>query len=142
MLLRGDIYQVLDFADYHHDVFVVKHDYTPKNSTKFLGNAQHAYPKKNWSSFMLFNCWASACKRLTPEIVNEASGKYLHQFDWTNRVGELPGRFNHLVGEYGKNDDALVAHFTLGTPCFNGFENQDFADEWREELLRVNHADN
>jgi len=91
---------------------------------------------------MLFNCWSSPCRKLTPEVVNSASGKYLHQFEWTKeeRIGELPPEFNHLVGEYPENPDASIVHFTLGTPCFDGYENQEFADEWREELKMVNHA--
>lgn len=144
MLLRGDIYQILDHVDLCHDVFVVKHDYTPKKGKKFLGNHQHVYPKKNWSSVMLFNCWTAPCKRLSVDAVNESSGKYLHQFEWTkdSRVGELPIYFNHLVGEYDEGPDTIIAHFTRGTPCFKGYEDQEFADEWREELERVNYAYN
>ena len=37
-------------------VQVVQHDYTPINTTKFYGNKQKNYPKKNWSSVMLFDC--------------------------------------------------------------------------------------
>jgi hypothetical protein len=29
MIVRGDIYDVLEHCDLSHDVFVVKHDYTP-----------------------------------------------------------------------------------------------------------------
>jgi len=49
---------------------VCKHDYVPKNHTKYLGNVQHAYPRKNWSSVMLFNCNHFHVKRLTPDVVN------------------------------------------------------------------------
>ena len=48
-------------------------------------------------------------------------------------MGELPIEFNHLVGEYAPNPDAKIVHFTLGTPCFEGYEEQEFADEWRAE---------
>ena len=144
MIVRCDIYEVLDHCDLIHDVFVVKHDYVPKTDTKFLGNKQHIYPKKNWSSFMVFNNFMQSCKKLTPGIVNSESGKYLHQFEWTedHRIGDLPIEWNHLVGEYDPNPHAKVAHFTLGTPCFEGYENQEFADEWRIELQDTLHADN
>lgn len=135
MLVLCDIAEILEHCDLHHDVFVVKHDYTPKPGIKFLGNTQHVYPKKNWSSVMLFNNFASGCKRLTPEVVNKESGAFLHQFKWTNesRIGELPVEWNHLVGEYEPNPSAKIVHYTLGTPCFAGYENQEYAAEWFEE---------
>lgn len=136
MLVRCDIYEVLEYCGLIFDVFVVKHCYKPKSETKFLGNKQHAYPRKNWSSFMVFNNWTSPCRRLTPEVVNTKSGAYLHRFEWCNdhRIGELPVEFNHLVGEYDENPNAKIVHYTLGTPCFKGYENQEYAREWFEEL--------
>lgn len=142
MILRDDIYKLLDYVDNEHDVFVVKHDYTPKTEDKFLGAKQHIYPKKNWSSVMVFNCSMTACKTLTPDVVNAASGKYLHQFEWTSeaRIGEIPVEWNHLVGEYPENQDAKLVHYTLGTPCFNGYDRQEFADEWFSYLHDTNSA--
>ena len=143
MLVRGDIYDILNYCDLSHDVFVVKHDYTPKDSVKFLGNAQSPYPKKNWSSVMVFNNFMQPVKKLTPEVVSVQSGAYLHQFQWTKeeRIGELPKEFNHLVGEYPKNDEARIIHFTLGTPCFKGYQNQEWSDEWFNERELMLHAD-
>ena len=142
MLVRCDIAEIFKEADLFHDVFVVKHDYKPKTKTKFLGNVQHNYPKKNWSSVMLFNCFSAPCRRLTPEIVNIESGKYLHRFEWTKpeRVGSLHKDWNHLVGEYEPNPQAKIVHFTLGSPCFDGYENQEYADEWYQELRMMNFA--
>lgn len=142
MLLRCDIADILKECDLYHDVFVVKHDYTPKTESKFLGNVQHIYPKKNWSSVMLFNCFQSACKRLTPEVVNKESGAYLHQFRWTdeNRVGELAKSWNWLAGEYDYNEDAKIIHYTLGTPCFKGYEGSDYADLWFKEKELMSYA--
>lgn len=139
MLVRGDIAEILDECDLSHDVFVVKHDYTPKTKTKFLGNKQHNYPMKNWSSVMVFNNFTSPCKRLTADSVSRSTGAYLHRFEWTfdQRIGELDAKWNHLVGEYDENPGAKIAHFTLGTPCFEGYERQEFADEWYEELERM-----
>lgn len=140
MLVRGDVYDILKYADMKHDVFVVKHDYVPKHETKFLGNKQYAYPKKNWSSVMLFNCSARNTKRLTPEVVNNMSGSYLHRFEWAKSVGELPIEWNHLVGEYDKNPAARIVHFTLGSPCFEGYEDQEWADEWFIEKSLMEHS--
>lgn len=140
MLARGDIYDVFEHCALNKDVFVVKHHYTPKTTTKFLGNKQEPYPKKNWSSFMVFNNFTFPCKKLTPEKVSIESGAYLHQFKWTkeDRVGSLPIEYNHLVGEYEPNPKARVVHFTLGTPCFDGYKEQEYAEEWFHEWELMN----
>ena len=142
MLVTTDISKILDECDLAHDVFVVKHEYTPKNKTKFLGATQHQYPKKNWSSVMVFNCFSQPCRNLTAEIVNTKTGKYLHQFEWSTeaRVGELSKDWNHLVGEYNPNPEAKIVHYTLGTPCFSGYDEQEWADEWFSEKRLMNYA--
>lgn len=144
MLVRCDLSEILKEVDSSNDVHVVKHDYEPKAGKKFLGATQHVYPKKNWSSVMVFNCYTAPCRRLTPDYVNKASGANLHQFGWTSykRVGELDPAWNHLVGEYEPNPDAKIVHFTLGTPCFKGYDKQEFADEWFAELEAMNAATN
>jgi hypothetical protein len=137
MLVLCDIAEILDECSLAVDVSVVQHDYEPKTKTKFLGATQHVYPKKNWSSVMVFNNYMQSCRRLTPEIVNKQSGKFLHQFEWTDRVGSLPVEWNHLVGECSPNPKAKIVHFTLGTPCFHGFEDQEFSQEWFDERARM-----
>lgn len=139
MLVRCDIAELFEYVGSEHDVFAVHHNYAPSTGTKFLGNVQHNYPKKNWSSLMVFN--NARCKALTPEKVNTAGGAWLHQFKWANHCGSIPKEYNHLVGEYHPNPDAKIAHFTLGTPCFEGYEDQEFADEWREERERMLRSD-
>lgn len=139
MIVRTDIADILQYASTEHAVSVVKHDYTPKTGIKFLGAKQTVYPKKNWSSVMLFN--NTKCGALTPDYVENASGADLHQFAWADSVGELPKEWNHLVGELPENPDAKIVHYTLGTPCFKGYENQEFADEWRREREGMLHAD-
>lgn len=144
MLVRGDIYDILEHCDLYHDVFVVKHNYDPSTASKFLGNVQHVYPKKNWSSVMVFNNFMYPCKKLTPEVVSVQSGKYLHQFEWTKeeRIGELPLEWNHLVGEYPENEEARIIHYTLGTPCFNDYAHQEWSEEWHNEKELMNYAYN
>ena len=140
MLCLCDITEVLEYTSTSTDISVVKHpDYEPVSDTKFLGNAQRAYPRKNWSSFIVFNNFAQACRRLTPEVVNTQSGAYLHQFKWSSdeRIGGLPIEYNHLVGEAEPNPDAKIVHYTLGTPCFAGYEDQEFATEWFAERERM-----
>jgi lipopolysaccharide biosynthesis glycosyltransferase len=110
-------------------VDVCQHNYTPKTTSKATGT-QSNYPKKNWSSFMVFN--NRRCKILTPEYVNTATPAQLHRMEWSEETGELPLDFNWLVGEYEHNDNARVLHYTLGTPCFDEYKNCDHSEEWHK----------
>lgn len=123
-------------------VLVCQHDYTPKSATKFLGHTQTAYPRKNWSSLMVFD--NTQCKALTPAYVDAASGLELHRFHWLDEklpgsprtpgtVGSLPLEWNWLVGEYPANPDAKILHYTNGGPWFPEYRDIDHADEWFRE---------
>ena len=140
MLCRADIVDLFALIDTDKAVSVVKHDYTPKTERKFLGQVQTVYPKKNWSSVMLFN--NARCQMLSPDYVEKASGLDLHQFKWVSedRVGELPAEWNHLVGEYEPNPDAKIVHYTLGGPYFPEYERCEFAEEWFAELDRMTYS--
>lgn len=133
VLVRADLAELVAMVHDHAAVACVKHAYVPSSQMKFLGNRQVPYERKNWSSVMVFNC--AACRTLTSDYVDRAKGMDLHQFRWTrdDAIQALPVEWNHLVGEYGRNPGAKIAHFTLGTPCFPGYEDQEFADEWRAE---------
>jgi hypothetical protein len=142
MLCLGDVYELAEYArnDPYADVYVVQHDYQPKTASKFLGAKQTAYPKKNWSSVMVFNGHRTPVRRLTPGYVNEATGMELHQFHWAVQVGALPPEWNHLVGEYAPNPQAKLVHFTLGGPYFPEYANCEYAEQWRNEWLSMVHA--
>lgn len=137
MILRADIKELFDQLG-DEDVMVVQHDYTPSTKTKYLGAIQYQYPRKNWSSVMLFNC--SQCTYLTPHYVNYATPQELHQLQWADTIGELDAEWNHLVGEYVPNPKAKLVHWTIGTPCFEGYEDQEFAGEWRDIKHEVNYS--
>jgi len=99
VLWQTDIYDLIDACDPNKAVSVVKHQYTPAASHKFLGQPQTRYARKNWSSLMVFNCAHPHCRSLTPEYVNKAAGLDLHGFAWTAdaEIGSLPQTFNHLI---------------------------------------------
>jgi len=133
MLMFEDIAELWRMRDDSKAIQVCKHDYTPKEKVKFLGQTQTAYPKKNWSSFMLMNC--KKCTTLTPDYVNKASGLELHQFKWLETeelIGGLPLEWNWLVGEYTKKEEVKNVHFTEGGPWFADYNKVDYADEWLE----------
>lgn len=135
MVVRDDIGKLFDIMPIGSAVCVVKHpEYTPKYETKFRNQEQRAYPKKNWSSVMLFQNSSSFCQQLTPEYVSNASGAHLHQFEWLpeDRIGELPAEWNHLVGQYEHNDDAKILHYTDGIPPFRAYTHCDHAPDWIE----------
>lgn len=133
MLCKADLSEIE--VDPYKAVSVVKHAYTPKDEEKFLGHRQSVYEKKNWSSFMYFN--NAMCKTLTPKVVNDASGLYLHQFKWLqddSLIGEIPNQWNYLVGEGNQCnfEDAKVLHYTLGTPCFRKYKDCLGSKDWYE----------
>ncbi|NDW06407.1 glycosyltransferase [Jiella pacifica] len=141
MMLRTDIAELWKLRDDRYAAMCVKHDYVPKVETKFLGQVQTKYEKKNWSSVILFN--NAKCRALTPDYVNSATGLQLHQFKWLENddlIGELPTEWNWLVNEYEYNENAKNVHFTDGGPYFTEYESCDYADEWfaaRERTLFV-----
>lgn len=134
MMFTEDVAELWKLIDDSKSVQVVKHDYMPATQVKYLGAIQYPYPRKNWSSVMLFNC--AKCKRLTPDYVNTASPMELHRFSWTNDdlIGGLPVEWNHLVGEYEPNPDAKIIHWTLGGAYFNECRNVEYSNEWRAML--------
>ncbi len=136
VLFRADIADLWALRDERFAVLVVQHDHRPPEGVKFLGHEQTAYPRKNWSSVMLFN--NARCAALTPEYVSAASGLELHRFLWLRdeEVGALPAGWNHLVG-YDPDDAGAAAmnlHYTSGGPWFAGCRGGRFDAAWWDEL--------
>jgi len=142
MLMKADIAELWRLRDDKYAVQVCKHDYVPKEKTKFLGQTQTVYPKKNWSSFMLMNC--RKCTQLTPNYVNRASGLELHQYKWLegdHLIGELPLEWNWLVGEYSYNEDVKNVHYTKGGPYFKDYKGCDYNLDWFNYYNESNKID-
>jgi hypothetical protein len=134
MMVTRDVVELFKLNSEKYAVSVVKHDYEPKDDIKFLNQQQSVYPRKNWSSVMLFN--NGQCRELTPKAVNTWSGLDLHRFTWLHdsQIGELPAQWGHLVGEY--EDPPTVPanlHWTIGGPWFDSYRNTNYAQLWREE---------
>jgi hypothetical protein len=144
MIARADLKELWDMRDESKAVMVVKHDYKTKMSEKYLGAKNENYPRKNWSSVILFN--NEKCKQLTPEFVSKASGAELHRFYWTgddSLIGDLPLEWNWLDIEYDYNPDAKLIHYTLGTPCFIDFASRtgsNYANEWHRERIYTEYS--
>lgn len=145
MMLRTDIAEIIDVINTGPEkaVYVVPHDYTPTDTVKYLNTKQYAYPRKNWSSFVVWNCGHKKNRILSPEFFNSASGLELHRFAWLNddEIGELDIRWNWLVGDYqDPPSDVKNVHWTLGGPYFSEFSEVDFAEEWFTANKSMNYC--
>ena len=133
MLMLDDIARLWALRDDRFAVQVVKHDYTPRHGRKYIGTEMEAdnvaYPRKNWSSVILFNCGhvASGC----------ILGDRLHRFEWCDDdlIGALPPEWNWLADENGQCHPAKakVVHWTNGGPWFPYYGDAPFAALWRAE---------
>jgi lipopolysaccharide biosynthesis glycosyltransferase len=132
MICQADIKELWDLRDDTKALLVVKHDYQTKAHHKYLGNINENYPRKNWSSVILWNCGHPKHKILTPQFIANQTGKYLHRFSWLNddEIGELSKEWNWLAIEYPENKEAKLIHYTLGTPCFEDYKNTEMAELW------------
>jgi hypothetical protein len=109
---------------------------------KYLGSKNEDYPRKNWSSVIIWNCESFSNKRLTPEYVMNSTGKHLHRFEWLedNRIGSLPIEWNWLPDEFGTNPNAKLLHYTLGAPCFDEFHDTEMAQDWHDEVVLTTYC--
>lgn len=140
MLVRADVGDLFKAARLDKGVSVVKHpDYLTKYPTKYLGAHNPNYPRKNWSSVVLWNCGFWPNRILTPQHVGRATGEYLHRFQWLrdDQIGELDAGWNRLVLEDDIQPDDKLRHFTVGTPCFTEYADSPGADEWWQTYARA-----
>ena len=140
-LWTGDIAELLALADPSKAVSCVQHDHRPPEELKMEGAVQTRYPRKNWSSLMLFNCAHPSTRRLDVETVNRESGAYLHRMQWAadDEIGALPETWNWLEGwcKAAPGEIPKVIHYTRGGPWFEQWRDVEFAELWREERARA-----
>jgi hypothetical protein len=135
MIVRCDIKNVFDYADGCDDKYatmVVKHKQVVKSGEKMDGSVQQSYYRKNWSSFVLWNCGHKANKAITKDVVNTATGGYLHAFSWLvdEEIGELPPCYNWIEGSSRADLRPEIIHYTQGGPWFDGYKDVMFGDVW------------
>lgn len=136
MLVMDDIAKLFAMRDDKYAVMVVKHDHKPTEDIKMDGQRQTAYARKNWSSFILWNCSHPANDALDHKMINSVAGLALHQFRWLDdgEIGELPGRWNWLAGVHrwtGEHPSNI--HYTLGGPWFPHWQKTEFDHLWLAE---------
>jgi len=136
-LFTKDVAELFAMKDDKYALMCVKHDYVPKNAVKMDGQKQVSYPRKNWSSCILWNCGHPANRTLTPYVASTQTGAYLHRFQFLAdyMIGDLPLEWNWLEGEYDKPETPpAVIHFTNGGPWFENWQNVDYAELWQSYL--------
>ena len=70
MICLDDISKLTKNIDKNFAVKVVKHNYKTKQTKKYFGQKNENYPRKNWSSVVLWNCSHPQNKILTPNFID------------------------------------------------------------------------
>lgn len=142
IIFLEDVNNLFALADDKYAVMCVQHDYTPKPGIKMDGQVQTVYPRKNWSSVVLWNCGHPSNEKVTVDSVNNPNfdGAYFHRFSWLKdeEIGSLPVDWNWLVGWYDENDGTPRAlHYTEGGPWFKNYRHCEFHGEWKNCLSQM-----
>lgn len=139
MMVRRPLNNLFEQIDKEHGdkaVVCVKHQHEPTETKKMDGQVQSQYARKNWSSFMFFNCEHEANRSLidSTSMANSLPGRDLHRFCWLkdDDIGEIGPEWNYLVGYTDPAIDAANVHWTDGVPSMPGHEDAEYANEyWR-----------
>lgn len=138
-LFMDDIAKLLEELDDRYAVMVCKQDYKPSDGVKMDGQKQERYFRKNWSSFMVFNCGHPSNKLLTPQVVSEEPGSWLHGFGWLEdaEIGNITHQWNWI--NKTTTGEPLAVHYTMGAPNFPHLRDADdpYFEEWRQEAKRI-----
>jgi hypothetical protein len=134
MFLRSDVREIFEVygKNKEYAVQVVKHKYSPPEGVKLDGVAQTRYNRKNWSSFILWNCDHQKNRDLTVDDVNLRSGSWLHSFGWLedDEIGSINEEWNWLDGHSPELTEAKNVHFTTGGPWFSEWKGERKVDEY------------
>ena len=139
MVCLEDIKKLWNLRDDKYAVQVVKHDYKTKITEKYWGNKNEDYPRKNWSSLILWNCEHKSHKVLTPDFIENQSGAFLHRFSWIKdeEIGSLDKEWNWLAMEYEEKESIKLIHYTIGTPCFKEYEKTSLSSYWKKSFSNM-----
>jgi lipopolysaccharide biosynthesis glycosyltransferase len=119
ILVRGDVHELVRNDAWGHVQIV-------KGERKF-----------EWASVMLFD---NECfKHLTPDYIENPVNR-MYDWAWSERMGDLPKEYNHLVGYDAPNPAAKIVHFTMGLPIWEETKNSEFAREWWNTYKRMNSS--
>ena len=143
LLFMADINNLFALADDKYALMCVQHDYNPGEGLKMDGKLQTVYPRKNWSSVVLWNCGHKSNKKINRELVNnpDTTGKYLHRFSWLedHEIGAIPHHWNWLAGWYEEPKDGKpkAIHYTEGGPWFENYRFCEYHQLWKDTLSEM-----
>lgn len=143
LLFLDDVNRLFDLADEKYAVMCVQHDYTPTEGTKMDGQQQTIYPRKNWSSVVLWNCGHESNRQVNRDLINnkDTTGKYLHRFSWLKdeEIGKIPHLWNWLAGWYHEPKDGSpkAIHYTEGGPWFENYRFCEYHQNWKDALSEM-----
>ena len=136
MLWKDDVAELLAQVDKDGAVSCVKHDHRPAETVKMDGVLQTVYARKNWSSLMVMN--PSKCTSLTPYVVNNQTGSWLHSMCWADEISGLHESWNWLEGWSSQELAPRVIHYTRGTPDMD--PNVDKAAPWWDAAAKLGES--
>ena len=143
VIFLNPLEELFSKADDKYAIMCVQHDYTPKEGLKMDGKVQSLYPRKNWSSVVLWNCAHPSNKKITLDLVNnpETTSKFLHRFSWLDdsEIGSISHEWNWLVDWYTEPDDGKpkAIHYTEGGPWFKDYRFCSYHEIWKKYLIDI-----
>jgi lipopolysaccharide biosynthesis glycosyltransferase len=140
ILFLKPVEELFSLTNDDYAVMCVQHDYKPTNKNKMDGKLQSIYPRKNWSSLVLWNCGHPSNQKITIDLVNDpnTTGKYLHRFSWLKdeEIGAIHHEWNWLAGWYQEPQDGKpkAIHYTEGGPWFSNYRFCEYNEIWKKKL--------
>jgi hypothetical protein len=142
-LWNCDITDLLQYINKNLAISCVQHEYKECNHKfKMNGIKQEWYPRKNWTSLIVFNCEHPDVKKLNIENINSQSPQWLHRMHWTEdlNIGNIPHTYNYLVNYYDDINHPNAIHYTDGGPWHFKYINTEFSQEWLNYLTPDEHT--
>lgn len=136
MLFLSDVKKLFALADDKYAVMCVKHNHIVDGKSQKMDDRQQLpYQRKNWSSFVLWNCGHPLNRKLTEDKVNRMRGVEMHTFSWLpdTAIGSLPPSYNFISGVSPQVGSIDVLHYTDGGPWFDEKKDVPYSGLWLEE---------
>jgi len=142
MVCQTDIAELAALFDPAKAVQVVQHNYQTKSARKYLNNTNINYPRKNWSSLVIFNCSHASNRILTPSYIEEKDGAHLHRFGWLpdEEIGALPVEWNTMTTLQPKSYITPLARRASRITAIPQYRNAAMSDVWWEANGRANEG--
>lgn len=143
MIFQSDVKKLFSMINGFKAIMCVQHKHVVDQKIGKMDDRQQLnYHRKNWSSFVLWNCEHPMNAKLNKEKINYMKGSDLHAFSWLKdeHIGELPFSYNYISGvtpavalHGNKPKEIDVIHYTEGGPWFPNCRHVPYADKWDEE---------